>query len=260
MAQCIFEIFHSPFDHLAPTFALVGPKEERKRPLGQAVQWKPHRQAASALKAVASGYQLKRGALKPLLDVETEPGEAIAWAVQIPHPFSQDAPLDHDTLRAIDQVTSNPSAVVLSRQELLRFWQVEAVRCLHVSDQLLRALADAPLRRLLRGVPDDQPSLPSSGRPATLSSIESSWRLQVRQTLRSQTCCWEGFPSSARSLDQADGLCSIDLKRLFQLGNFPVGPGRWGGRSLNEFKVFQWLTTCPRSGVQQWRTFKKGPA
>ena len=158
MAQCIFEIFHSPFDHLAPTFALVGPKEERKRPLGQAVQWKPHRQAASALKAVASGYQLKRGALKPLLDVETEPGEAIAWAVQIPHPFSQDAPLDHDTLRAIDQVTSNPSAVVRSRQELLQLWQVEAVRCLHVSDQQLRALADAPLRRLLRGVPDDQPA------------------------------------------------------------------------------------------------------
>ena len=34
MAQCIFEIFHFPFDHLAPTFALVGPKEERKRPFG----------------------------------------------------------------------------------------------------------------------------------------------------------------------------------------------------------------------------------
>ena len=158
MAQCIFEIFHFPFDHLAPTFALVGPKEERKRPLGQAVQWKPHRQAASALKAVASGYQLKLGALKPLLDVETEPGEAIAWAVQIPHPFSQDAPLDPDTIRAIDRVTSDPSAVIAWRQELMQVWQVEAVRCLQASDQLLCSLQDGPLRRLLRGVPDGHPA------------------------------------------------------------------------------------------------------
>ena len=83
MALCIKEIAELPFEHLAPTFALVGPKADRKRPLGQAVLWKEHRQAASALKAVASGYQLKRGAMKPLLDIETEPGEAIAWALQI---------------------------------------------------------------------------------------------------------------------------------------------------------------------------------
>ena len=108
MALCIKEIAELPFEHLAPTFALVGPKADRKRPLGQAVLWKEHRQAASALKAVASGYQLKRGAMKPLLDIETEPGEAIAWALQIPHPFSQGVLLDADVLEAIERVSADP--------------------------------------------------------------------------------------------------------------------------------------------------------
>ena len=33
----------------------------------------------TALAAVAAGYQLKRGALKPLLEIETSPGQAIQW-------------------------------------------------------------------------------------------------------------------------------------------------------------------------------------
>ena len=45
---------------------------DRKRPVGQALRWKAHRQALSALKAEAAGYQLQRGARKPLLPTEVE--------------------------------------------------------------------------------------------------------------------------------------------------------------------------------------------
>ena len=158
MALCIKEIAELPFEHLAPTFALVGPKADRKRPLGQAVLWKGHRQAASALKAVASGYQLKRGAMKPLLDIETEPGEAIAWALQITHPFSQEVLLEADVLEAIERVSADPTGVVQHRHGLLAAWSSVAQECLERSDQSLRSIPDAPLRRLLRGVPDGSPA------------------------------------------------------------------------------------------------------
>ena len=158
MAQCIADMARSPFDHLAPTFALTGPKADRKRPLGQVVLWKGHRQAASALKAVAAGYQLKRGAMKPLLDVETEPGEAIAWALQIPHPFSHGVALDGDVVRAIDTLAADPASVVRHRQQLLAHWEQIAIASLSSSDNHLQALGDAPLRRLLRGVPDGEPA------------------------------------------------------------------------------------------------------
>ena len=43
----------------------------------------------TAEKALAAGYQLKRGAAKPLLEVEMEPGEAAQWMMSsIPHPFT----------------------------------------------------------------------------------------------------------------------------------------------------------------------------
>ena len=51
--------------------------------------WKGHRQAESALKALNAGYQLKRGAAKPLLELEMEPGEAVHFALQLVHPFSR---------------------------------------------------------------------------------------------------------------------------------------------------------------------------
>ena len=158
MAQCIADLVRSPFDHLASTFALVGPKADRKRPLGQSVQWKDHRQAASALKAAASGYQLKRGALKTLLHVETEPGEAIAWSLQIPHPFSEMNQLDSDVAQAIQQVTADPAGVIRTRKALLHHWSAQALQCLHHTDQELRQIPDGPLRRLLRGVPDGEPA------------------------------------------------------------------------------------------------------
>eukprot|EP00435_Cladocopium_sp_Y103_P009415 s1300_g2.t1 len=47
-------------DPLAATFALQTPAADRKRPVGQPVAWKPHKQRSTAEKATAAGYQLKR--------------------------------------------------------------------------------------------------------------------------------------------------------------------------------------------------------
>ena len=68
-------------DPLAATFEMVTPASGRKRPVGQPVPWKSHKQRASAEKATAAGYQLKRSALPPLLNVEMEPGQAVAAAL-----------------------------------------------------------------------------------------------------------------------------------------------------------------------------------
>jgi len=104
MASAIRSLWEDPLQWFQASFELVGSVHDRKRPVGQAIAWKDHKQQQSALAAVASGYQLKRGALKPLLDVETEPGTAIKWVLSIPHPFSVDPAVDPHLLNAIHQV------------------------------------------------------------------------------------------------------------------------------------------------------------
>ena len=159
MAHAVLMLREDPLQWFTKSFALTGKPADRKRPLGQDILWKPHRQLQSALAAVSSGYQLKRGALKPLLDIETEPGEAIRWALSIPHPFSVAPPLDPALLSALDEISQNPARVVAHRKTLLESWGRQARLSLVRSDQLLRGISDAPLRRLLRGVPDGAPPL-----------------------------------------------------------------------------------------------------
>ena len=157
MAMDIAALWKEPLSHFQPSFDLVS-VDTRKRAVGQDIPWKVHRQRSTALNAIASGYQLKRGALKPLIDVETEPGTAVQWVLQVPHPFSVSEPLEADLQQAIVQVASNPVQVNHLRHRLLKEWSQKALASLHESDQILKAIQDAPLRRLLRGVPDDQPA------------------------------------------------------------------------------------------------------
>ena len=89
IAVQIAAIFFDPLAHLVASFALCTPATDRKRELHSSRSWKGHRQAETAEKALAAGYQLKRGAAKPLLEVEMEPGEAAQWMMSsIPHPFT----------------------------------------------------------------------------------------------------------------------------------------------------------------------------
>lgn len=157
MAQAIVSIVKAPLQHFQPSFELLS-AEKRKRPLGQAMKDPQHRQARSAALAVSAGYQLKRGALKPLLDVETHPGEAIHWALSIPHPFTAEDPLPRDVQNAFGQFTGPTSAILDRRARLLQWWGCQAQALLPKTDQVLRAISDPYLRFLLRGVPDHEPA------------------------------------------------------------------------------------------------------
>ncbi len=162
MAAAVLQLWKSPLEHLRPSFALQGDVHKRKRPFGMEKLWNPHRQARSANLAQAAGYQLKRGAVKPLLTVECAPGQAIEWVMQVPHPFSRDLDLDTRLDQNIRRVAEHSSEVVVHRQQLLEKWQVVAHQSLMHSDVQLRAIQDPALRRLLRGVPDDAPALMGS--------------------------------------------------------------------------------------------------
>ena len=129
---------------------------KRKRPVGQPLRWRDHRQAVTALKAEAAGYQLKRGARKPLLDVETEPGVAVAWSLDIPHPLCVEVELD-DLLRAtILQLARHPAEVQKQRATALQHWGRRAHALLPATEALLANVPDAGVRKLLRGAPDSE--------------------------------------------------------------------------------------------------------
>ena len=159
MAHCMLQLWQDPLRWLRPSFQLVAPKTDRKRPLGQQIAWKHHRQHRSALAAEASGYQLKRGARKPLLDIETEPGEAMEWVMQITHPFSVFSKLEDHLASALDSLARDPALLLQHRAEQVRQWTPIAHKALQTSDFLLRQISDGPLRRLLRGVPDHTPAI-----------------------------------------------------------------------------------------------------
>ena len=158
IAETVAQFIAHPLAHLAPSFALQNPKGDRKRPLGQAIAWSEHRQRNSALAAAASGYQLKRGALKPLVDVECEPGQAIQWVMNVSHPFSVSEALPDMLATAIGEVAQSAQEVNQFRMRSLQLWHQRALDCLQRTDQCLRTISDGPLRRLLRGVPDGAPA------------------------------------------------------------------------------------------------------
>ncbi len=153
----IIEVTQSPdCPQFARSFDLCT-KDQRKRPVGQEVSHRAHRQQVTALMAQASGYQLKRGALKPLLDLETEPGVAIRWALSIPHPLVAEIAVEADMVDVIHAVARFPDRVLDFRRKQLHWWHQKALELLPVTDHLLRSVQDVPLRLLLRGVDDGSP-------------------------------------------------------------------------------------------------------
>eukprot|EP00438_Fugacium_kawagutii_P013451 Skav225992 [mRNA] locus=scaffold4003:161449:163482:+ [translate_table: standard] len=101
---------------------------------------------------------MKRGAIKPLLDIETHPGEAIKWALSIPHPFTVEDPLPGEVLKSMEQFKGDLAPLIDRRTRSLAWWKAQAHRLLPLTDQHLRQLKDPYLRHLLRGVPDHKPA------------------------------------------------------------------------------------------------------
>jgi len=141
-------------DPLAPTFSMVTRPEDRKRPIGQALPWKPHKQQITAEKASAAEYQLKRAALPPLLPVEMEPGQAVKAALEVRHPFTIEPALEPDLQEALALVTHHPDRVLGHRAGALRYWSARAQALLPATEALINAAPDQHLRCLLRGAPD----------------------------------------------------------------------------------------------------------
>ena len=75
-AQVVSEVVRSSVPHLQASFMLTAPAQDRKRQLGSNLPWKGRRQFAAGGQRL---YQPKRGATKPLLDIECEPGQAIQF-------------------------------------------------------------------------------------------------------------------------------------------------------------------------------------
>ena len=152
------QVTKSVVDHTLPqfqlSFQLLAPKADRKRRLGDPVTWKGHRQEQAARLACSSGYQLKRGAAKPLLDVECEPGVAVHWSLNIPHPFTVQPSISEEILQNIKTIVKAPTPLLQRRHDRLQFWRQRAIDLLPATDRELRSITDPCLRRLLRGVPD----------------------------------------------------------------------------------------------------------
>ena len=144
-------------DPLEATFQLTTPSADRKRPLGQPVPWKVHKQRVTAEKAVAAGYQLKRSALPPLLPHEVEPGEAVRIMLELQHPFTTDPALEPDLQEALAMSVHKPAFLLGHRHGAVHFWEARAHQLLPATDDILRQIPDRHLRFLLRGCSDDQP-------------------------------------------------------------------------------------------------------
>ena len=140
-----------------PTFALRTEAADRKRPHGAPVRVRDHRQRHSGQKAIAAGYQMKKSVVLPLITTEMHPGEAIEFALDLVHPFTQDAAIDSDLQAVLQEIVDNPQAVCDRRESLLHSWEARAHDLVPESDKLLKQIPDRHLRCLLRGAPDDQP-------------------------------------------------------------------------------------------------------
>ncbi|CAE7645183.1 unnamed protein product [Symbiodinium necroappetens] len=148
------QILQGTLPQFARSFDLVTEPADRKRKIGESVPWQGHRQEQAARLAAASGYQLKRGAAKPLLEIESEPGVAIRWTLQITHPFTVQPEIPAEISDNINAISSAPLPLVDRRLRDLQYWKDRAAAFVPETDQELRPIPDAALRRLLRGRPD----------------------------------------------------------------------------------------------------------
>ncbi|CAE7754369.1 unnamed protein product, partial [Symbiodinium microadriaticum] len=148
---------HADAPWQVPTFALRTEAADRKRPHGAPVRVRDHRQRSSGQKAIAAGYQMKKSVVLPLITTEMHSGEAIEFALEAIHPFTKDATIDSDLQAVLQEIVDHPAAIRDRRESLLQHWQGRARDLVPESERLLKQIPDRHLRRLLRGVPDDQP-------------------------------------------------------------------------------------------------------
>ena len=119
VAGSVVQVVQGTLPLFTAWFQLQDQGPARKRALGSERSWKKHRQHQAALLAAAAGYQLKRGAAKPLLQIECEPGQAIQWSLQVVHPFTVPPQLHPQLMTNIKFMIAQPRELVQNRAHLL---------------------------------------------------------------------------------------------------------------------------------------------
>ena len=135
-------------DQFRPVFDIKH-SDKRKRPLGQAIERPVSRQRRSGALAIDAGYQLKRTAIDPILNVELEPGATVAMALDAPHPFFRSPCLHPSVDRICQALHDDLDAVVQKRWARLQFWYQRALDLKDASIAEIRAVPDRHLRNLL---------------------------------------------------------------------------------------------------------------
>ena len=77
-------------------------------------------------------------------------------ALEVVHPFTMEAPLDSILLTNIKAICQDPQGVIKSRADLLSQFSARATALMQMLLNELKSVRDPHLRRLLRGVEDDQ--------------------------------------------------------------------------------------------------------
>ena len=198
LARCIHHIMCGRTPQFAESFKLVHQDDVRKRPLGEEAKFRQHRQEAAAKLAQAAGYQMKRGAIRPLLTHEVEPGIAVEWALQVSHPFSVPPPLTETMLRNINLVALQGHAVPRARSHDLDWWRREAHRLLPVTASWVEQVPDRHLRCLLRGAPEGHPC--ELGRTCHVALYDQFLRFVRSADQDLVKCLLHGFPIVGRIL------------------------------------------------------------
>ena len=141
---------HADFDWRKPTFALATPPADRKRAHGTPATVKDHHQ--DRLQTGERCRLPNEEVCGATFDhVGAPPGEAIAFALDVIHPFTKDTELDADLVRAYEASVAHPITVSERRRDLLRHWNHRAHELLAAADRELKAIIDGAFQRLLRG-------------------------------------------------------------------------------------------------------------
>ena len=228
IAQQIAQIFAHQFSHFHKTFQLRVPGADRKRALHSAKEWAGHRQAETASKALAAGYQLKRQAF---VRNRTEPGEAVQFALQLVHPFSRPAPLPAVLEEAIHWAATASQKVLKFRAAALQFWRSRALALLPTSIHWITQQCNNLM--LLYGGSCSALLIPAKQGWATCAMWLCTKRCSRQPGQKTALCtnfCSKVFPLLVLFNHPAAGPHLRRLRRCSRSNMLWIGPGRFGPR------------------------------
>ena len=209
--------------------------EYRKRQAGIPVLIQPSRRLRGGTWASVAGVQMRRTAHLPLLTYEFEPGEAIAVATTLPHPFSVRPDLGEPIEEAIKFVAGPLEPIRAYRSQRIKYWTRRAHDLFPETMDIIMGLQDEGLRHyFLPLVRPDTP--PAVGNVSHLAL----WREVIAASKSRDT---SGNPSSMVSgcAVQLSRAMSGQLRGRCQLScsipeSYRIVRGEYGSGSLRSWR------------------------